>query len=291
MTAGAGTVSAPVRTGRADAPWPATRRSTRSVVAGPGRRPGPTTSAVWARAAMAATAAGASTTPGSVSGRPMVMSSGTRPAMTGCSDAGTESVTRPAPVRSAAVPASSAAPAQSREPHTASSDPNVPLCPSAGRSGRNGATSAASSRMRVGERLSERLMGWWPRVRARPPSIPERSRSRRPRMRARTWRSRSSRRASMSTGNTNVPPWVRMPNAMATAYSCSWLMDTAIRVMPSWSARRSARSCSCTVGWPVGSRTISISRQPTPRTPSPRTLLTASLAAQRPARFSGRSRT
>ena len=41
---------------------------------------------------------------------------------------------------------------------------------------------------------------------------------------------------------------------------------------------------------PVGSRTISISRQPTPRTPRPSTLLTASLAAQRPASVSGRSR-
>ena len=44
-------------------------------------------------------------------------------------------------------------------------------------------------------------------------------------------------------------------------------------------------------GWPVGIRSISMSRQPIPRTPSPRTLLTASLAAQRPANVSGRSRT
>ena len=95
----------------------------------------------------------------------------------------------------------------------------------------------------------------------------------------------------MSGGKTNAPPSVRMPKAMATAYSRSWLIDTAMRPMPSCSARALARSCSRTVGWPVGSRTTSISRQPTPRTPSPSTLLTASLAAQRPARFSGRLRT
>ena len=49
--------------------------------------------------------------PGPASGRPSVMSSGTRPAMTGWSEAGTKSDARPAPPRSAAVPTSSAAPA------------------------------------------------------------------------------------------------------------------------------------------------------------------------------------
>ena len=106
---------------------------------------------------MAAMAPAASTMPGSVSGSPIVISSGTRPAMTGCNDAGTDNVTSPAPVRNAALPARSAAPAQSREPHTASSDPNVPLWPSAGRSGRNAATRPASSRMAVGDRVSDRL--------------------------------------------------------------------------------------------------------------------------------------
>src|SRR3972149_4066364 len=64
-----------------------------------------------------------------------------------------------------------------------------------------------------------------------------------------------------------------------------------MRTMPSWSARRRARPPRRTEGWPVGRRTISISRQPTPRTPSPSTLLMASLAAQRPAEGSGRCRT
>ena len=95
----------------------------------------------------------------------------------------------------------------------------------------------------------------------------------------------------MSSGNTYRPPAVRTPNATATAYSASWLIDTAIRPMPSCSARLAARPLRLTDGWPVGSRSISISVQPTPRTPSPSTLDTASFAAQRPAKFSGRLRT
>ncbi len=61
--------------------------------------------------------------------------------------------------------------------------------------------------------------------------------------------------------------------------------------MPSCSARFAARPLRRTDGCPVGSRSISISVQPTPRTPSPSTLDTASFAAQRPAKFSGRLRT
>ena len=44
---------------------------------------------------------------------------------------------------------------------------------------------------------------------------------------------------------------------------------------------RAARPWRRTAGWPVGSRSISMSRQPMPRTPSPRTLLTGLL--RRPA--------
>jgi hypothetical protein len=69
------------------------------------------------------------------------------------------------------------------------------------------------------------------------------------------------------------------------------VIETAILAIPSWRDRRSARPLSRTAGCPVGSRSISISFQPIPRTPSPRTLLTASFAAQRPANVSGRSRT
>jgi hypothetical protein len=52
-----------------------------------------------------------------------------------------------------------------------------------------------------------------------------------------------------------------------------------------------ARPWRRTRGWPVGSRSISMSRQPMPRTPRPSTFDTASLAAQRPAMVSGRPRT
>ena len=89
----------------------------------------------------------------------------------------------------------------------------------------------------------------------------------------------------------SAPPAVRTPNAIATAYSASWLIETAIRPMPSCSARAAARPWRRTAGWPVGSRSISMSRQPMPRTPRPRTFDTASLAAHRPAIVSGRSRT
>ena len=128
---------------------------------------------------------------------------------------------------------------------------------------------------------------------ARPPPRPglRRDSARSRSIRARMRRSRSSSRSSMSSGKTYRPPAVRIPNAIATAYSASWLIDTAMRSMPSCSARRSARPWSRTEGWPVGRRWISISVQPMPRTPSPSTLLTASLAAHRPAKFSGRSRT
>src|SRR5512135_2742250 len=64
-----------------------------------------------------------------------------------------------------------------------------------------------------------------------------------------------------------------------------------MRSIPSWSARPAARPWRRTDGWPVGRRSISMSRQPIPRTPSPSTFDTASLAAHRPANVSGRSRT
>ena len=69
------------------------------------------------------------------------------------------------------------------------------------------------------------------------------------------------------------------------------MIDTAIRLIPSWSARSAARPWRRIDGWPVGIRSTSMSFQPIPRTPRPRTLDTASFAAQRPANVSGRSRT
>ena len=95
----------------------------------------------------------------------------------------------------------------------------------------------------------------------------------------------------MSSGKTYRPPAVRTPNAIATAYSASWLIDSAIRSIPSCSARAAARPWRRTHGWPVGSRSTSMSRQPIPRTPRPSTFDTASLAAQRPAIVPGRPRT
>ena len=95
----------------------------------------------------------------------------------------------------------------------------------------------------------------------------------------------------MSSGKTYLPPAARTPNATATANSASWLIDTAILPMPSCPARCAARPWRTTFGWPVGRRSISMSRQPTPRTPRPSTLDTDSLAAQRPAKVSGRWRT
>ena len=292
MTAGAGTVPAPECPGRSEAPdlprGGAPCPTSRGPVAGRVRRQG----RCRGRAAMAATARPRRRCPARL-GQAHRDELRTRPAMTGCRDAGTESVTSPAP---RAAPRSR--PGAPRPPNPASRTPPattegalVPIR-GGGRAG-TGRPRPASSRMAAGDRAAERLMAcrrgpsvddgsgssWFPARLARGPAdAPCEPGSR---------RSRSSSRASISTGNTNAPPWVRMPNAMATAYSRSWLMDTATRAMPSWSARRRARSCSRTVGWPVGSRTISISRQPTPRTPRPRTLLTASLAAQRPGEVLG----
>ena len=95
----------------------------------------------------------------------------------------------------------------------------------------------------------------------------------------------------MSSGNTYLPPAVRTPNAIATANSDSWVIETAIRPIPSCSARAAARPWRRIAGCPVGSRSTSMSFQPIPRTPRPSTLDTASFAAQRPANVSGRSRT
>ena len=71
----------------------------------------------------------------------------------------------------------------------------------------------------------------------------------------------------MSSGKTYRPPAVRTPNATATAYSASWVIETATRPIPSCSARPAARPWRTIDGWPVGSRSTSMSFQPTPRTP------------------------
>ena len=83
-----------------------------------------------------------------------------------------------------------------------------------------------------------------------------------------------------------------MPNAIATAYSPSWLIETAIRPMPSCSAPLR--------GAAVEAHRRLAGRQPHDLDVAPADAAdaqarapcdTASLAAQRPAKFSGRSRT
>ena len=80
------------------------------------------------------------TSPGASSSRRSIVSSGTWPSSAMPTDSEVATLTRPAPVRAAPRPASSAAPAYSREPATTSTLPNVPLWARAGRSGRCAAT-------------------------------------------------------------------------------------------------------------------------------------------------------
>ncbi len=74
--------------------------------------------------------------------------------------------------------------------------------------------------------------GRWGASEARAPAPPASAAERRRSMRARMRRSRSSSRSSMSGGNRYRPPAVRTPKAMATAYSDSWVIDSAMRPMP-----------------------------------------------------------
>ena len=82
-----------------------------SVVARPGRSPGPITSASWSWSSTRASASSGSTSSTSSSGRAMVVASSTRDANNGWSDSGTASVTRPAPARPADRTTRIAAPA------------------------------------------------------------------------------------------------------------------------------------------------------------------------------------
>ena len=150
--------------------------------------------------------------------------------------------------------------------------------PRSGRRAARGQASAAGPRTGGGPRRLERgrLAREGPQAVHPPAAAPPRAR-------------RGARRCP--AGRRSGRRRVRTPNAIASAYSRSWVMLTATRSMPSWSARAAARPWSRTAGCPVGSRSISMSRQPMPRTPRPSTLLTASLAAQRPAKVSGRPRT
>ena len=96
----------------------------------------------------------------------------------------------------------------------------------------------------------------------------------------------------MSTGKTKAPPAVRMPKAMATAYSRSWLIETAMRSMPSCSARAQGPVVEAHRRLAGGqAHDLDLAPADAADARGPSTLLTASLAAQRPARFSGRSRT
>ena len=82
----------------------------------------------------------------------------------------------------------------------------------------------------------------------------------------------------------------RAATATAIAKPREWERLMAISVTPSLSARRRARPCRRAPGAPLGARTTSISRQPTPRNPVPRDFITASLAAKRAARLGARPR-
>ena len=86
-------------------------------------RPGPiaTTVALCAKSSTSS-AAGAAMWPFS-SGRPCVMYDGSNDATTSCTQRGTASVTRPAPLRSVARPASAIAPLMPREPPMRSARP------------------------------------------------------------------------------------------------------------------------------------------------------------------------
>src|SRR5439155_18842621 len=78
----------------------------------------------------------------------------------------------------------------------------------------------------------------------------------------------------------------RRPTATATARSLMCEIDTESGSRRPMACRRaSAPPWSVTVGCPARVRLISISRQPTPRTPRPSTFDTASFAAQRPERW------
>ncbi len=84
-----------------------------------------------------------------VSGSASVMYSGACAATTACCDAGAAMVQRPTPLRSAARPASTAAPVLPSEPATTSRWPKRPLWASRSRGGKSGRTSAASRRQVV----------------------------------------------------------------------------------------------------------------------------------------------
>ncbi len=74
-----------------------------------------------------------------------VISSGAWAAICGMAPAAEATVTRPAPARSAAMPAMAAAPVLPREPPTTSTCPNVPLCPQGGRGASNSRNMAGST--------------------------------------------------------------------------------------------------------------------------------------------------
>ena len=198
--------------------------------------------------AMAWTAPG-----GPTSGNARVMSSGTRPAMTGWSDAGTDSVTRPHP-HAAPPPRQGAAGVVERPGHGERVPEGALVAAVVGRQEGRDQCGVQHERAVVVRALPAPRPVSPARGAPRASARPEASEVSAAALHAgEDGRSRSSRRASMSTGNTNAPPWVRMPNAMATAYSRSWLIETAMRSMPSCSARGAPRSWSGPWGWPVGS--------------------------------------
>ena len=261
-------------------------------------------------------AASGSTSSTSSSGRAMVVASTTFAANSGWRDSGTASVTRPTPARPAArhVEQGRARVVQRARDHEQSPERALVAADrSLGQERRRQVVIEADRALRPGslglatataavavarrgcvataeahrtplrhDRPPRRLGRGASDARAAAP--PASAASRRRSIRARIRRSRSSSRASMSSGKTYRPPAVRTPNAIATAKSDSWLIETAIRPIPSCSAR--ARRPAVEPHRRAGRSAAAPPRCRASRCrgrPSPSTLDTASLAAQRPA--------
>ena len=75
-------------------------------------------------------------------------------------------------------------------------------------------------------------------------------------------------KASGSTagGEPKASAWTASPSriTLAMANSLVWVIESWVRITPMPAANSAARPCNCKVGLPLGSRTTSISSQPTP---------------------------
>jgi hypothetical protein len=106
-----------------------------------------------------------------------------------------------------------------------------------------------------------------------------------------SFRSRSSRPRLDVEREDVPPPAVRIPKAIATAYSDSWVIETAMPAHPQLLGP-APRAAVERDGRLPGRQPLHLDvRQPMPADAQAQDLRTASLAAQRPANVSGRSRT